>query len=105
MVGIYKPAQFQVVDKSGELFGKLFRGKLELNSGDGVFEPVVWWGEGQILFDEADRKFMESHFAPGAEIAVTINGKRARAQCLAIEFYYNLLRFELTSDVPFVIAD
>jgi hypothetical protein len=36
--------------------------------------------------------------------AVTMNGKRARAQCIKIEFYYNLLRFELSSNVPFVIA-
>jgi hypothetical protein len=104
VVGIYKPAQFQIVDKSGEVVGKLFRGKLEVNPGDGVLRSVVWWGEGQILFDDADREFMESRFIQGVEISVTMNGKRARAQCIKIEFYYNLLRFELTSDVPFVIG-
>jgi hypothetical protein len=105
MVGVYKPAQFQIVEKSGEVFGKPFRGKLEVNPGDGVLRPVVWWGEAQILFDEVDRGFVESRFVQGAEISVTMNGKRAKAHCVAVGFYYNLLRFELTSHVPFVSAD
>ncbi len=105
MFGVYKPAQFQIVEKSGEVFGKLFRGKLEINPGDGVLRPVVWWGEAQILFDEVDRGFVESQFVQGAEISVTQNGKRAKAHCVAVGVYYNLLRFELTSHVPFVIAD